>query len=105
VKDSPAKRKPASDPLWTTQLDWPAIIHDLGLGHRPRKHLYGAIVFPSRLVQHPKIVKSQWEIGSQANYLVQVAHCLVVIALLHVRDAAVVERRRDFVLRSVSRLN
>jgi len=39
LKDSPAKCKPASDPLWMSQLDWPAIIHDLGLGH-PLKFLW-----------------------------------------------------------------
>src|ERR1700689_4053689 len=29
----------AADPLWMGQLDWPAIIHDLGLGH-PLKFLW-----------------------------------------------------------------
>jgi Helix-turn-helix domain len=32
-------RRRASDPLWMGQLDWPAIIHDLGLGH-PLKFLW-----------------------------------------------------------------
>jgi transposase len=31
--------KPMADPLWMLQLDWPAIIHDLGLGH-PLKMLW-----------------------------------------------------------------
>lgn len=30
---SPAERPAAADPLWMAQLDWPLIIHDLGLGH------------------------------------------------------------------------
>jgi transposase len=30
---SPAERPAAADPLWMAQLDWPQIIHDLGLGH------------------------------------------------------------------------
>lgn len=30
---SPAAPKVSDDPLWMAQLDWPAIIHDLGLGH------------------------------------------------------------------------
>ncbi len=33
LKDSPAVPKRAADPLWMARLDWPAIIHDLGLGH------------------------------------------------------------------------
>src|SRR5947207_1588166 len=36
---SPDAPKSTSDPLWMTQLDWPAIIHDLGLGH-PLKFLW-----------------------------------------------------------------
>src|SRR5579864_766308 len=39
LKDSPATAKPAGDPLWMGQLDWPAVIHDLGLGH-PLKFLW-----------------------------------------------------------------
>jgi hypothetical protein len=31
---SPDAPKALPDPLWMLQLDWPAIIHDLGLGHR-----------------------------------------------------------------------
>ena len=30
---SPAGPQRTEDPLWMAQLDWPAIIHDLGLGH------------------------------------------------------------------------
>ena len=30
---SPDAPKPCSDPLWMRQLEWPTIIHDLGLGH------------------------------------------------------------------------
>ena len=39
LKDSPAAPRPTSDPLWMAQLDWPTIIHDLGLGH-PLKFLW-----------------------------------------------------------------
>lgn len=39
LKDSPAALKAGTDPLWMAQLDWPAIIHDLGLGH-PLKFLW-----------------------------------------------------------------
>ena len=39
-KGSPeAVARRAADPLWMGQLDWPAIIHDLGLGH-PLKFLW-----------------------------------------------------------------
>src|SRR5580704_14328543 len=36
---SPDAPKVLTDPLWMTQLDWPTIIHDLGLGH-PLKFLW-----------------------------------------------------------------
>src|SRR5579862_2739164 len=36
---SPAAPKATRDPLWMSQVDWPAIIHDLGLGH-PLKFLW-----------------------------------------------------------------
>jgi hypothetical protein len=36
---SPDAAKPDADPLWMAQLDWPLIIHDLGLGH-PLKFLW-----------------------------------------------------------------
>jgi hypothetical protein len=36
---SPAAPKAMIDPLWMAQLDWPSIIHDLGLGH-PLKFLW-----------------------------------------------------------------
>jgi len=39
LKDSPDAPKPLADPLWMAQLDWPALIHDLGLGH-PLKFLW-----------------------------------------------------------------
>jgi hypothetical protein len=39
LRVSPAVPKSAHDPLWMLQMDWPAIIHDLGLGH-PLKFLW-----------------------------------------------------------------
>lgn len=33
-RQSPAIPKTLADPLWMLQLSWPAIIHDLGLGHQ-----------------------------------------------------------------------
>jgi transposase len=36
---SPDAPQALSDPLWMSQLDWPTIIHDLGLGH-PLKFLW-----------------------------------------------------------------
>ena len=39
LKDSPEGPRTLSDPLWMAQLDWPAIIHDLGLGY-PLKSLW-----------------------------------------------------------------
>ena len=36
---APDATKPSADPLWMAQLEWPAIIHDLGLGH-PLKFLW-----------------------------------------------------------------
>jgi transposase len=36
---SPDQAKLTNDPLWMAQLDWPGIIHDLGLGH-PLKFLW-----------------------------------------------------------------
>ena len=36
---SPAAPKTTRDPLWMSRVDWPAIIHDLGLGH-PLKFLW-----------------------------------------------------------------
>jgi transposase len=36
---SPDAPKSIGDPLWMSQLDWPTIIHDLGLGH-PLKFLW-----------------------------------------------------------------
>ena len=39
LRASPAQPKASTDPLWMAQLDWPAIIHDLGLGH-PLKFIW-----------------------------------------------------------------
>jgi hypothetical protein len=39
VKPSPALPKVTADPLWMAQLEWPTIIHELGLGH-PLKMLW-----------------------------------------------------------------
>src|ERR1700719_3951478 len=39
LKGSPATAKASTDPLWMAQIDWPTIIHDLGLGH-PLKFLW-----------------------------------------------------------------
>ncbi len=39
LKGSPDAPRALADPLWMSQLDWPAIIHDLGLGH-PLKFLW-----------------------------------------------------------------
>ena len=39
ARQSPDAPKPFSDPLWMLQLDWPAIVHDLGLGH-PLKFIW-----------------------------------------------------------------
>jgi hypothetical protein len=36
---SPDAPKATNDPLWMAQLDWPTIIHDVGLGH-PLKYLW-----------------------------------------------------------------
>ena len=36
---SPEAPRVSADPLWMAQVDWPAIIHDLGLGH-PLKFLW-----------------------------------------------------------------
>ena len=38
-RNSPDAAKPSADPLWMSQVDWPAIVHDLGLGH-PLKFLW-----------------------------------------------------------------
>ena len=39
ARQSPDAPKRSSDPLWMLQLDWPAIVHDLGLGH-PLKFIW-----------------------------------------------------------------
>ena len=33
ARQSPDAAKPPSDPLWMLQLEWPATVHNLGLGH------------------------------------------------------------------------
>jgi len=33
LRQSPAIRKATPDPLWMSQIDWPAVLYDLGLGH------------------------------------------------------------------------
>src|SRR5688572_12432101 len=33
MRASPDHPRPSADPLWMAQLDWPQIIHELGLGH------------------------------------------------------------------------
>jgi hypothetical protein len=38
-RSSPDQPKVTADPLWMAQIDWPQIIHDLGLGH-PLKFLW-----------------------------------------------------------------
>jgi transposase len=38
-RSSPATPRSSADPLWMRQLNWPAIIHDLGLGH-PLKFIW-----------------------------------------------------------------
>jgi hypothetical protein len=39
VRASPAAPKSCNDPLWMSQLEWPTIIHELGLGH-PLKFIW-----------------------------------------------------------------
>jgi hypothetical protein len=39
LRVSPDAPKTLPDPLWMLQVDWPALIHDLGLGH-PLKFLW-----------------------------------------------------------------
>jgi len=39
LRGSPDTPKPPADPLWMGQLEWPAIVHALGLGH-PLKFLW-----------------------------------------------------------------
>jgi len=39
LRASPDAPKTATDPLWMRQLEWPTIIHDLGLGH-PLKFIW-----------------------------------------------------------------
>ena len=36
---SPATRRATADPLWMSQVEWPAVLHDLGLGH-PLKFIW-----------------------------------------------------------------
>ena len=39
MRASPDQPKPSTDPLWMSQLDWPQIVHELGLGH-PLKFIW-----------------------------------------------------------------
>jgi transposase len=39
LRSSPALPKASNDPLWMAQMDWPAVIHELGLGH-PLKFIW-----------------------------------------------------------------
>ena len=39
LRNSPDTPKPLADPLWMQQLDWPTIVHELGLGY-PLKFLW-----------------------------------------------------------------
>jgi len=39
VRASPGAPKSSNDPLWMSQLEWPTIIHELGLGH-PLKFIW-----------------------------------------------------------------
>jgi len=39
LRQSPDTPRRRNDPLWMQQLDWPAVIHDLGLGH-PLKFIW-----------------------------------------------------------------
>lgn len=39
IRQSPDAPKSSADPLWMLQLDWPSIVHDLGLGH-PLKFIW-----------------------------------------------------------------
>jgi hypothetical protein len=39
LRDSPDQPREVADPLWMAQVDWPQIIHELGLGH-PLKFLW-----------------------------------------------------------------
>jgi hypothetical protein len=42
LSQSPDLPKAGCDPLWMRQLEWPAIIHDLGLGH-PLKFIWEGV--------------------------------------------------------------
>ena len=39
MRRSPGQPKPGADPLWMSQLDWPQVVHELGLGH-PLKFIW-----------------------------------------------------------------
>ena len=41
---SPDAPKALSDPLWMAQVDWPVIIHDLGLGHTRDQSSYSELL-------------------------------------------------------------
>ncbi len=39
LRQSPATCRATADPLWMSQVEWPAVLHDLGLGH-PLKFIW-----------------------------------------------------------------
>ena len=39
IRQSPAQPKRGASPLWTAQVDWPQVVHEMGLGH-PLKFLW-----------------------------------------------------------------
>lgn len=39
MRRSPDQPEPGADPLWMSQLDWPQVVHELGLGH-PLKFIW-----------------------------------------------------------------
>ena len=47
------------DPLWMSQLEWPVIIHELGLGHPDEVHLGGASESAHHLPEFLETVLSQ----------------------------------------------
>ena len=62
-KESPEAPKQQSDPLWMLQIDWPAIIQDLGLGH-PLKFFCGKSV-PSIHDYVPELLEASSTVSSR----------------------------------------
>ena len=50
LRASPDAPKTLPDPLWMLQVDWPPLIHDLGLGH-PLKFLWEERAQPRSVLQ------------------------------------------------------